>query len=131
MTIVTTLREMIRYGLKGGSTLLANVSLMSVLVEIVGLPPEIAAILSTTAMTVVGYLLMYHWVFPSSDPDSHLKRGVTYYLLIFTGKAVNYVLFLALLAVVPYPVAWIGGAGIVFLGLFTANRRLFKEGVAA
>lgn len=129
--IRNTLLEIIRYGAKGGSTLLANVALMSVLVELVGIPPEIAAIISTSAMVCVGYLLMHFWVFPSSNPDSHIRRGLTYYALILAGKAVNYVLFLALLGILPYPVAWIGGAGIVFLGLFTANRRLFKQEVVA
>jgi len=27
--------------------------------------------------------------------------------------------------VVPYPVAWVGGAGVVFLGLYAANRWLW------
>jgi putative flippase GtrA len=124
-----TVIELVRYGLKGGSTMLGNLVLMALLVERGGLPPEVAAVLSTGTMICVGYLLMQYWVFPGGDVDSHRKRGVAYVLTILGGKAVNYVLFVGLLAVLPYPLAWVGGAGIVFLGLFSANRALFKHEV--
>lgn len=130
MTDLQTLREMVRYGAKGGSTMVANIGLMSLLVELGGVPPELASICSTTVMTAVGYLLLHVWVFPSSSPESHAKRGLTYWAVIMSGKALNWLLFVALLAVVPYPVAWVFGAGVVFLLLFSANRRLFKDGVA-
>lgn len=127
--IPNTLREMLRYGAKGGATMLGNICLMALLVERGGLPPEVAAIISTSAMIAVGYVLMTYWVFPSGTTDSHARRGAAYYVTIVGGKLANYGLFLALLRVVPYPVAWVGGAGVVFLGLFSVNRRLFKHGV--
>lgn len=128
--IRTTLWQMIRYGAKGAMTTAANIGLMAVLVEMGSVPPPIAAVVSTSVLLVVGYQLMNHFVFRSTETPSttrgHLRRGVSYYGVILSGKAVNYGLFLGALALgVPYPLAWFGGACIVFLGTFSANRYLW------
>lgn len=128
--MIQFVREMIRYGAKGALTTVANIALMGALVELVSMPPALAALVSTAALLLVGYQLMNHFVFPErSTPSStrgHLRRGASYYGVILSGKAVNYALFLALLDVgVPYPVAWFVGACIVFLGTFSANRYLW------
>lgn len=128
--------ELARYGVKGGVATLLNVGLMSVFVEAGSLRPAIAAVISTSILLVGGYVAMNRFVFhDQQSPEGareHLRRGVSYYAVILSGKGVNYALFLILVAAgVWYPLAWLLGAGTVFLGTFSANRWLWRGGAAA
>ena len=125
------IRQLLRYGLKGGVMTALNVCGMVLLVELVGVRPAIAAIVSTLALILVGYQLMNRLVFPDAvAPDSHARRLLSYYAVILGGKGVNYALFVALLAAgVWYPLAWLLGAGTVFLGTFSANRWVWHRKV--
>lgn len=126
------LASMLRYGVKGAGATVANVTLMSGFVELAGLRPAVAAIVSTCLLLVVGYVVMNKWVFRDAQtPDSHLRRGIQYYAVILSGKGVNYVLFVGLLSVgVWYPLAWVLGSGVAFLGTFTGNRYLWEGTLA-
>jgi len=130
------LRELLRYGAKGGVATLANVALMSGLVELGGLQPRVAALLSTSVLLLIGYVVMNRFVFRErASPDGaveHLRRGVAYYAVILSGKGINYALFVGLTAAgVWYPAAWIIGAVTVFVGTFSANRVLWTRGEPA
>jgi putative flippase GtrA len=127
----TQLWELLRYGMKGGSTMVLNIAMMAALVEVGGVPPQWAAIASTAAVICVGYVLMHYFVFPGAAEGGHARRGPAYVAVIASGKLANYVLFLVLLSVVPYPVAWVLGAGVVFLGLYAVNRWLWHGEVFA
>lgn len=133
---MTILREMVRYGLKGGLQTGLNVALMTGLVELGKLRPAVAAIVSTCTLLVLGYVLMNRFVFPDGDiPDTkrgHIGRAARYYAVILSGKALNYGLFVVLLSIgVWYPLAWVVGAGTVFIGTFGGNRWLWSSKVAA
>lgn len=134
--MIEILHQFVRYGVKGGAGTLANIGLMSILVELGGFRPEVAAIVSTCVLLSLGYVVMNRWVFSKQQSPrglrAHLRRGASYYAVILSGKAVNYVLFVALLSIgVWYPAAWFVGAVTVFLGTFSANRWLWLEGTAA
>lgn len=129
------IRELGRYGVKGLAFVALNVAVQIALVEAGGLPPELAAAMSTAAMPLLGYVAMNRFVFPNGAIPSgtgHLKRFGQYYVTNISSKLVNYVLFLGLLWVgVWYPVAYVIGAAVVFLGTFTVNRWLWHEEVMA
>lgn len=133
-------REMIRYGLKSAGGLAANLVLLTVLVDGIGVPPEIAALVSIAVLSVVGYLVMDRWVYAAGDSASgagHVWRWLKLRAVMLSGKGLNYVLYLALLGVeirgvaVPYQVAWIIGAGVVFAWTFVGTRYLWHGGVTA
>lgn len=130
-----TVRELVRYGAKGAIATVANVGLMSILVEVGHLEPTAAAIISTAALLLVGYIAMNHFVFPDAERPSgaraHVSRGAKYYTVIFAGKGVNYAVFVGLVSAgVWYPLSWIIGSGSVFLGTYSANRLLWKGDIA-
>ena len=108
--------------------MVVNVALMAALVETGLLSPPVAAIASTLAVLIGGYLTLHLWVFKDRDASGgHLTRAPAYYVVMLTGKAANYVLFLGLLAVgVWYPLAWVLGSAVVFVGTFSANRWLWS-----
>lgn len=124
--------SLVKYGVQGAGATVANVALMSGLVEVADLPPEAAAVVSTCALLLGGYWVVDRWVFQdSSTPDSHLKRGIQYYAVILAGKTVNYGVFVALVAAgVWYPAAWIIGSAVAFVGTYGGNRYLW-EGTTA
>lgn len=114
----------------GGFGLLANVLFLVVLVEVGGVPEQYGAIISTVTVLLGSFTLTNWWVFAAapSEPSagSVLKRGVSYYAIMLTGKGINYLLYLLILSVgVWYPVAWIVGSVVVFVGTYTANRLLW------
>lgn len=129
------IRELGRYGAKGLAFVALNVAVQIALVESGSLRPEVAAALSTAAMPLLGYVAMNRFVFPNGaipSGTSHVKRFAQYYVTNISSKLVNYVLFLGLLwAGVWYPIAYVLGAGAVFLGTFTVNRWLWHGKVLA
>lgn len=119
-------RQMVRYGIKGGVATLINVGLMALLVEVLGVGETWAPIISTLILIpTYGYPVMNRFVFKTAD-GFDLPRLGKYTATIFAGNAVNYGLYVGLLSVgVWYPVAWIIGGVIVFLGTFSVNRHIW------
>lgn len=133
--MVKQVQELLRYGLKGGAFVALNVSVQIILAEIGGLSPAIAAALSTAAMPLLGYIAMNRFVFPTAERvtgRTHLKRFAQYYGVNMTSKVANYILFLVLLTIgIWYPLAYVLGAGVVFVASFGANRWLWHGSVTA
>lgn len=129
------IREVGRYGAKGAAFVGLNVAVQVALVEAGGMSPELAAALSTACMPLLGYVAMNRFVFPDAESVTgwaSLRRFGAYYATNLSSKAVNYGLFLALLwAGVWYPVAYVAGAAVVFVGTFTVNRWLWHGSVTA
>jgi len=125
--------EVGRYGLKGGAFVLVNVAVQILLVEFGSLHPAVAAAISTALLPLAGYVVMNRFVFPDADTSSGrgVRRFGGYYAVIMSSKVLNYGLFIAFLAVgVWYPVAYLLGAILVFVGTFSANRWLWHGRVA-
>jgi len=131
--MIGLVRQMFRYGLKGGVMTLLNIAGMMLLVEIVDIKPAYAAIVSTVALILIGYQLMNRFVFPNAtEPRSQTRRLASYYLVILTGKGLNYLIFTGLVSIgLWYPLSWFFGAVIVFLGTFSANRYVWGSSHAA
>lgn len=124
-------RQAVRYGVSAGLGLVVNVTLLVVLVEWVGLSTTTAPVVSLAVALSVTLGLTDHWVFRrhrSRDLRTVAERTPAYLLVMLVGKAVNYGIYLALTtAGVPYPVAWVTGTGVVFVGTFSANRVVWQR----
>lgn len=118
--------QMGRYAAKGAIATIVNVLLMSGFVEVGGLRPTVAAIISTGILIpVLGYPMMTRYVFKTHD-GIQVRRLGKYAATILSGKGLNYAVFAVLLHVgVWYPAAWVIGSATVFLGTFTVNRRIW------
>lgn len=119
--------QLFRFGITGGAGLVANLVLLSVIVEILGFHEAYAAILSTSIVLLGGFILTNWWVFSSIDskdsPKGLMKRGISYYAIMLSGKGINYIIYLILLSYdIWYLMAWIIGSFLVFIGTFSANR---------
>jgi putative flippase GtrA len=115
----------LRFAITGGSGLIINLLLLAVLAEIGSVPQRLAAIVSTGLVLLGGFLLTDNWVFSeaSTDKSTVTDRSLGYFVVMISGKLVNYVLFLVFLSIgVPYLLAWVLGSVLVFLLTFTGNR---------
>jgi len=125
--------EIARYWVKGSAFVALNVAVQAVLVETGTAEPWLAAAVSTATMPLLGYVAMQRFVFPrAAQPPSHARRFGKYYVTNLSSKALNYVLFLGLLAVgLWYPVAYVAGAGVAFALGFGVNRWIWHGSVTA
>lgn len=126
-------REIVRWGLKSGAALGLNVALLTVWVDGVSLAPALAAPLNAALIPPVMYLVTDRWVFSErASPGSlagHARQFGGMYLANSSAKVGNYLIYLALihLASIPYQVAWVVGAVVMFLASFGLNRELWRR----
>lgn len=133
---MTLAREITRYGLKGAGFVALNIGMQMLLVESGTLQPAVAALLTTAAMPLLGYIAMNRFVFPQAESAptrrSYLTRFAKYYGVNLSSKAVNYLLFLTFLtAGIWYPLAYLLGAALVFVATFSIHRWLWHGQVLA
>lgn len=125
-----------KFGAKGGTGLLLNIVLLTVVVDVVGVPPQWAVFIVWAATLIPGYVVMDRFVFsafPSpSGVGDHGQRGALHYAVMWSGKGANYVIYYVLLSVhgMPYQVAWGIGAVAVVPWTFGGNYWLWKKDVS-
>lgn len=126
-----SIREVIRFGFVGGSGFIANALVLIILVELLFIPEYLAAIISAMLVLSGSFIATNEWVFKrigTKTKNSLLKRGIGYYIIMLTAKAVNYIIYLFLLSIdVWYPIAWIIGSAAVFVGTFSLNRLMWDR----
>lgn len=126
-----SIREVIRFGFVGGSGFIANALVLIILVELLFIPEYLAAIISAMLVLSGSFIATNEWVFKrigTKNKNSLLKRGIGYYIIMLTAKAVNYIIYLFLLSIdVWYPIAWIIGSAAVFVGTFSLNRLMWDR----
>lgn len=126
-----TVTQITRYGITGGGGLILNLALLIGFVDLFGFPESIAALLSTGLTLFMTFFVIERWVFTSylsDDGRAAFKRAPIYYLVMISGKGVNFVIYLMLLSVnVWYPVAWGSGSIVVFGGTFLMNRFVWRR----
>lgn len=129
------LREPVRWGVKSVGGLAANLALLTLWVDYLGIWPELAIGINWVLISIAGYAVTDRWVFREADSPrgvgANLKRYVGMQSVMAGGKAVNYVLYVGLMwAGVEYRVAWVVGAVVVFAATFTGNKVLWESAVA-
>lgn len=118
--------QLLKWGLKAIGGLLANVALLTVWVDGAGIHPAVAVILNWVIISVAGYGVANYWIFPDGVTPSTLRGHARQYagmqLATAGGKGANYAVYLVLLPVTDYRVAWVVGAGVTFSLTFALNK---------
>jgi putative flippase GtrA len=118
--------SVMKWGLKAGGGLAANVALLTVWVDGLGIQPWAAIPINFVLISLAGYTLTNRWIWPGGvSPSSwreHLRQYLGMQAANFGGKTANYALYLVLLPVADYRLAWVAGAGATFLLTYVLNR---------
>lgn len=121
-----TLGQMMRWGVSSVGGLVANIALLTVWVDHAGLHPAVAIVPNFVLLSTASYLVTNHWIFPEGVSPSGIREHVTQYAgtegAMLAGKGANYLVYLALLPVLDYRVAWVVGAVATFLVTFGLNK---------
>jgi len=128
--------SLIRWGGKAVGGLAANLALLTVWVDGLGWPPELAVLLNWLLISVAGYWVTDRWVYPDGRSPSGVRANLRRYLglesVMLASKAVNYGIYLALLYVsVEYRIAWVVGAVVTFALSYVGSRLLWQPGYTA
>jgi putative flippase GtrA len=126
---------LVKWGLKAVGGLLANLALLTFWVEWVGLPPWLAIAPNFLLISVAGYAVANWWIWPEGVTPAtwrgHLTQYVGMQVANLGGKVANYLLYLGLIPLVDYRVAWLVGAVVTFLLTFVLNRAWWTRSAIA
>jgi putative flippase GtrA len=127
MDLRLTIREGWRWGVSAVGGLLANLALLTLWVDGVGVPAWAAIGINWLLLSVTHYAVADRWVFAqaasATSVRGHVRQFSGMQAIMTSGKLVNYLLYLGLLRVVDYRIAWTVGAVVVFCWSFGANRK--------
>jgi len=116
----------VRWGVKSVGGLLVNLALLTVWVDVVGLSPALAIVPNYAILSVAGYVVTDRWVYPEGlSPGTwrgHGRQYVGQQVAMLLSKGINFVLYLVLLPVVEYRVAWVLGAVVSVVLTFSLTR---------
>jgi putative flippase GtrA len=125
-------------GLKSALALGINVALLTVWVELLSVPAELAAVVNAALIPPFMYVVTDRWVFSDAgSPTSlrgHVKQFAGMYAANSSAKVGNYAIFVVLInfTMVSYQAAWVIGAVVMFVGSFLLNRHWWgRVGVAS
>lgn len=120
------MRQLVRWGVKSVGGLVANLALLTVWVDGLGVHPALALVANFVVISLASYVVTDRWVFADGVTPTGLREHVRQWAgteaAMLGGKVANYVLYLALLPVVDYRVAWVAGAGATFLLTYGLNK---------
>lgn len=127
----TDLARSVRWGIKSVGGLAANLGLLTVWVEWAGFAAWWAIGINWLLISLGGYLVTDQWVFGETPSPAGLvanaRRFVAMQSVMGAGKLVNYLVYVALLPVADYRIAWLVGAALTFLATFSGNRWLWSR----
>lgn len=130
------MRQVVKWGCSSVGGLLANLALLTVWVEVARISPWVAIFINFAVISAVSYVLANWWIFGGNDGPTtakgHAMQWAGMEAGMFTGKAANYLIFLVLLPLTDYRIAWTVGAVATFGLTFTLNKWWFeREGQAS
>lgn len=121
-----TIHELVKWGLKSIGGLIANLALLTVWVEYVGLNEAIAVIPNFVILSAVGYVVTGKYVFSDGlFPKSiagHIRQYLGQQIFMIASKLLNYGIYLSLLSLMDYRLAWVVGAMVSFGFTFVMIR---------
>lgn len=124
------LTQAFRWGIKSVGGLIVNLTLLTVWVDYLYIWPEVAIGINWVVVSIAGYVVTDRWVFQDGDsPETGIgtiKRYLSMQGIMASSKVVNYAIYIVLLHVVDYRIAWTIGAVTVFLYTFGGNRKLWS-----
>lgn len=123
---MTTARQAVRWAIRSGGGLVANLALLTLWVDGLGIPAWLAIVPNWVILSTVGYVVTDRWVFAELGGTSgllgHARQFVGSESIMLGAKAVNYIIYVSLLSVIDYRVAWVVGAVVSFGLTFAGNR---------
>lgn len=126
---VADVRRAVRWGIKSVGGLGANLLLLTLWVDVVGFDAWWAVGINWVLVSAVGYFVADNWVFSDGESAAgilgNFKRYLSMQAMMSVGKAANYLIYVGLLPVVDYRVAWSAGAVLTFCITFAGNRWLW------
>lgn len=121
-----TLGQLVRWGIRAVGGLAVNIILLTFWVEYVGLAEWLAIIPNWVILSVTMYAVTDKWVFAGFESASslagHVKQFAGSESIMLAAKGLNYAIYLGLLSLIDYRLAWIVGAVISFGVTFLGNR---------
>jgi len=118
--------QAVRWGIRSVGGLLANLALLTFWVDGVGVPAWLAIVPNWVILSTLGYVVTDRWVFAGyGSPDSrlgHVRQFLGSESIMIASKAVNYGIYLGLLSLIDYRLAWVVGAVATFVLTFGGNR---------
>ncbi len=121
-----TARQAVRWAIRALGGLLANLALLTLWVDYFGVPEWFAVLPNWVILSTVMYVVNDRWVFAElGSPGSvigHVRQFIGSESIMVAGKAFNYVLYLGLLPLTDYRIAWTLGAVAAFVVTFAGNR---------
>jgi len=129
------LRKLMKWGLKAVGGLVANLVLLTIWVDVVGLPAWVAIAPNFAIISCAGYLIANRYIWADGvSPTGWRAHAVQYAGMqsaTLAGKAGNYLLYVLLLPAIDYRLAWVVGAVLTFLLSFAGNHWWWtRSGVA-
>lgn len=126
-----TITQVGKWFAKSLGGLVANLGLLTVWVEYVGLSPALAIIPNFVIISLAGYTVTNYWIWPDGITPKTVRGHATQYAGMqaanLGGKAANYGVYLVLIPFVDYRVAWVIGAGVTFAITFTLNKKWWER----
>jgi putative flippase GtrA len=125
-------KQFLRWGCKSALALALNLAILTLWVEVAGIPAEIAVLINWVMITIPMYVVTDRWVF-SDEPSpgtlrGHVGRYVELEMVKGASKVGNYVIFVVVLRLgVVYQAAWAIGAVVMFLATFVGGRWLWTN----
>jgi putative flippase GtrA len=119
-----------RYAGTGGVGLILNITLLMVMTELFEINEIPAALISAFITLIITYNLTNKLVFrtDSSRFRRHRDRIPRYYMIMALGKAANFVVYILLLGLeFWYPIAWVVGSMLAFIGTYTLNSFIWRK----
>lgn len=118
--------EIFRYGLASGLSLLVDVALLAVLVEVAGLHYLVSAALSYSAGLIVNYLISVLYVFRYRRIQDRRVEFVSFAGIGLLGLGINQALMWLLTGIlgVYYPMSRVISAGIGYTWKYLARKTL-------
>lgn len=125
--LTKTFREALRWAIKSGVGLGINLALLTVWVDGVGIPPQVAIFINWALLSIYGYLVTQRWVFDETKSihglRGHVRQFVGMQGILAGGKVVNYVVYVVLISVgLDYRISWVVGAVVSLAINFGGNR---------
>lgn len=128
---MTLTKQLVRWAVKSVGGLLANLALLTVWVDMVGFEAWWAVGINWVLIAIAGYAVTDQWVFLGADSPGklvgHVRQFIEMQAVMTSGKIVNYGIYLVLIGLVDYRIAWTVGAAITFIGTFLGNRYLWTS----
>jgi len=129
------LRQMVLWGVKAVGGLAANLLLLTICVDGVGLDPAVAIFPNFVIISAIGYTLTNRYIFSDGVSPTSLRMHAVQYAGMqaanLGGKAVNYLIFLVLIPMMDYRLAWLAGAVATFLVTFALNKAWWERSSVA